>query len=114
MLLFWTFLKDTAYLIKDKSWVNNHAHVLKAKTGITSNQLLCHYLNIFNYHGYLTGTTRLKLNQSAMRKIPVPLPSLSEQKQVISELERHFSIADEMKQPLSQNSYVLNDYGSLS
>lgn len=88
-------LKDTAYLVKGKSWVNNHAHVLRAKTGITSNQFLCHYLNIFDYHGYLTGTTRLKLNQSAMRKIPVPLPSLSEQKQAVSQLERHLSVADE-------------------
>lgn len=94
---FLDFLKDTAYLIRDKSWVNNHAHVLRAKSEITSNQFLCHYLNTFDYHGYLTGTTRLKLNQSAMRKIPVPLLSLSEQKQIVSELERHFSIANEVE-----------------
>ena len=90
-------LKDTAYLVKGKSWVNNHAHVLRAKTGVTSNQFLCHYLNTFDYHGYLTGTTRLKLNQSTMRKIPVPLPSVPEQKQIVSELERHFSVADEIE-----------------
>ena len=42
---FLDFSKNTAYLIKDKSWVNNHAHVLRAKTEVTSNQFLCHYLN---------------------------------------------------------------------
>ena len=94
---FFDFSKDIAYLIKDKSWVNNHAHVLKAKTEVTSNQLLCHYLNTFDYHGYLTGTTRLKLNQSAMRKIPVPIPPLTEQEQIVSELERHLSVADEIE-----------------
>ena len=40
---------------------------------------------------------RLKLNQSAMRKIPVPIPSLTEQEQIVSELERHLSIADELE-----------------
>ncbi|MCY3723670.1 MAG: restriction endonuclease subunit S [Candidatus Poribacteria bacterium] len=94
---FLDFLKDTAYLIRDKSWVNNHAHVLRAKSEVTSNQFLCHYLNTFDYHGYLTGTTRLKLNQSAMRKIPVPLSPLPEQKQVVSELERNLSVADEIE-----------------
>lgn len=86
--------KDTAYLIKDKSWVNNHAHVLRAKTEVTSNQLLCHYLNTFDYHGYLTGTTRLKLNQSAMRKIPIPIPSLPEQHRIVAKLETLFAQLD--------------------
>ena len=90
-------LKDTAYLVKGKSWVNNHAHVLRAKTGVTSNQFLCHYLNTFDYHGYLTGTTRLKLNQSTMRKIPIPLPPVPEQKQIVSEIGTHLSVADEVK-----------------
>ena len=97
---FFDVLKDTAYLVNGKSWVNNHAHVLRAKTGVTSNQFLCHYLNTFDYHGYLTGTTRLKLNQSTMRKIPVPLPSLPEQKQIVSELEQHLSVADEIEATL--------------
>ena len=91
---FLDFLKDTAYLIKGKSWVNNHAHVLKAKLKFSSNQFLCHYLNTFDYHGYLTGTTRLKLNQSAMRKIPVPLPPLPEQQHILAEIECCFSIAN--------------------
>lgn len=97
---FFDFSKDTAYLIKGKSWVNNHAHVLRAKTEITSNQLLCHYLNTFDYHGYLTGTTKLKLNQSAMRKIPVPLPPLLEQQHMVVKIERCFSIADEAEATL--------------
>ena len=51
-------------------------------------------VNTFDYHGYLTGTTRLKLNQSAMRKIPVPIPPLPEQQRIVTEIERCFSIAN--------------------
>ena len=91
---FLDFSKDKAYLIKGKSWVNNHAHVLKAQTQITSNQLLCHYLNTFDYHDYVTGTTRLKLNQSLMRKIPVPLPPLPEQHRIVSKIEELFTKLD--------------------
>jgi type I restriction enzyme S subunit len=39
--------KDTAYIIKGKTWVNNHAHVLRALAEVTSNPFVCHYLNLF-------------------------------------------------------------------
>jgi type I restriction enzyme S subunit len=80
-------IKDKAYIIKGKSWVNNHAHVLKSLIAITSNSFLCHYLNIFDYNGYVTGTTRFKLNQSPMRKIPIPLPPLPEQHRIVAKIE---------------------------
>lgn len=86
--------KNKAYFIKGKSWVNNHAHVLKAISSITHNQFLCHYLNIFNYQGYVTGTTRYKLNQSLMRKIPILLPPLPEQRAIVSKIEQLFSDLD--------------------
>ena len=91
---FLDFSKDKAYLIKGRSWVNNHAHVLRARTTITSNQLLCHYLNIFDYHEYVTGTTRLKLNQSLMRKIPVPLAPLPEQHRIVAKIKELFTRLD--------------------
>ena len=47
-----TFAKK-AYIISGKTWVNNHAHVLKSKT---NNKFLCYYLNYFNYSGYVSGT----------------------------------------------------------
>jgi type I restriction enzyme, S subunit len=56
---FLDFGKDKAYIVRGKSWVNNHAHVLKARDGILTNLFLMHYLNYFDYHGYVTGTTRL-------------------------------------------------------
>ena len=69
---------NKAYLINGKAWVNNHAHVLLSKT---DNSFLCYYLNHFNYNGYVTGTTRLKLTQAKMKTIPFVLPSMALQRQ---------------------------------
>jgi type I restriction enzyme S subunit len=75
--------KDIAYLIKGKSWVNNHVHILKAKPKIAYDKFILHYLNSFNdFGGYVNGTTRLKLNKGQLERIPVPLPPLEEQKQI--------------------------------
>jgi type I restriction enzyme S subunit len=83
--------KNKAYIVRGKCWVNNHAHVLRAKNGVTTNLFLMHYLNIFDYHGYVTGTTRLKLNQGRMREFPIILPPLPEQERIVARLEELLS-----------------------
>jgi type I restriction enzyme S subunit len=86
--------KQTAYVIRGKSWVNNHAHVLRSLGGIP-NAYVKHYLDIVDYRPFVTGTTRLKLNQAAMRQIPIPLASPGEQKRIVAEIEKQFSRLDE-------------------
>lgn len=85
--------KTKAYVIRGKSWVNNHAHVLRARP-TTSNAFLLHYLNQFNYKGYANGTTRLKLTKAAANNIPIPLPPLPEQHRIVEVLEDHLSRLD--------------------
>jgi len=86
--------KNKAYLIKGKSWVNNHAHVLRALHQVTSNRFLCPYLNGFDFHGYVAGTTRLKLNQAPMRRIPIHLPPFPEQLRIVAKIEELFTKLD--------------------
>ncbi len=86
--------KHKAYIIKGKTWINNHAHVLRARYGLTLNTLLCQYLNVFDYHDYVTGTTRPKLPQAPLKKIPVPLPPLAEQHRIVAKIEELFSDLD--------------------
>ncbi|MCD6047074.1 MAG: hypothetical protein K0S08_721 [Gammaproteobacteria bacterium] len=83
--------KSKAYIATGKFWVNNHAHILKSHT---SNKYLCHYLNLFNYADFVTGTTRLKLNQAALKTIPVVFPPLNEQKRIVAKIEELFSELD--------------------
>ena len=96
-----------AYIISGKTWVNNHAHVLKSKT---NNKFLCYYLNSFNYKGYVSGTTRLKLTQAEMKRIPVPVPPLSEQERIVSRIEELFSQLDAGVETLKKTKAQLAVY----
>lgn len=82
-----------AYMVSGKSWVNNHAHVLRAKDGMP-NAYLMHYLNILDYAPYVSGTTRLKLTKGAMNKIPVPVAPLPEQRRIVSAIETQLGRLD--------------------
>jgi len=73
-----------AFLISGKVWINNHAHVLKTKSGF-SRYYLCNYLESLSYDKYNTGTAQPKLNREVCEKIPILLPPEEEQNN-ISEL----------------------------
>lgn len=90
---FLEFGRPKAYMISGKSWVNNHAHVLRAKDGMP-NAYLMHFLNILDYSPLVTGTTRLKLTKGAMSKILVPVAPLPEQRRIVGAIERHLGRLD--------------------
>ena len=88
---FLDYTKDVAYIIKGKTWVNNHAHILKSNF---NDKYLCHYLNQFPYKDYVSGTTRLKLTQGAMKRMPVIVAPLPEQRAIVAKIEQLFSELD--------------------
>jgi type I restriction enzyme S subunit len=90
-------LTNKAYIVNGKIWVNNHAHILRSKT---NNKFLCYYLNYFDYNGYVSGTTRLKLTQREMNRIPVPVPSRIEQEAIVAKIEELFSELDKAVEAL--------------
>lgn len=106
---FLELLKDKAYLIEGKAWVNNHAHIIKSHYGEVGNKYILHYLNVFNFHGYVNGTTRLKLTQASMRTIPVPLPPLAEQKRIVEQIENLFAKLDEAREKAQEILDTFND-----
>ncbi len=91
---FFDVSKPKAYRVDGPAWVNNHAHVLRARTSHVSSGYLTHYLNQVDYRGFANGTTRLKLTQASMRRIPVRLPGLAEQRRIVDTLEDHLSRLD--------------------
>lgn len=70
-----------AFLAKGKFWVNNHAHVLKAKSNY-STEFLCYALQIADIKSFISGSTRPKLTQKDIKKIPVYSPTYREQKKI--------------------------------
>jgi type I restriction enzyme S subunit len=71
-----------AYSIEGKSWVNNHAHVLRIRDA--NQEFVRLYLDSIDLDPYLTGTTRPKLNKALLMRIPVPRPAASEEADIAS------------------------------
>ncbi len=81
----WSPFANTAFVVSGKSWVNNHAHVLKCENEYTSDYLE-KYLNWQNLDKYTTGGTRKKLNKEALMSISVLLPKKKSEQQKIAEI----------------------------
>jgi hypothetical protein len=79
---YWGPFEESSYIMKGKFWVNNHAHIFRALKNKAINFYLMSILNYLNLNDYISGATRGKLNQSTMRNIKIPLPSLPEQQEI--------------------------------
>ena len=102
--------KNKSYIIKGKAWVNNHAHIISGKKGISCNQYLNYFLNSFDYKDFVNGTTRLKLTQGNLVEIPIPLPPLPTQHQIVSRIESLFAELDKAVQHLRTAQQQLKTY----
>ena len=87
-----------AYMIKGKSWVNNHAHILQS---LVFPEYLTNCLNSIDYFDYVYGTTRLKLTQENMNRILIPVPSIEEQRKIAQAVKNLFVLIESIKASLS-------------
>lgn len=79
--------KPIAYRVSGKCWVNNHAHVLKPKTGLDVD-FLCYSLMFYDVSGLVNGATRQKLTQADMRKMEIEIPPMDEQRRIVAILDK--------------------------
>ena len=92
--------KPIAYRISGKTWVNNHAHVLKPKN-IIDVDYLCYSLMYYDVSGLVNGATRQKLTQSEMRKINIRYRSLEKQRQMVFKIKLISNIISSREHQLS-------------
>lgn len=79
--------KPPSYLIDGPSWVNNHAHVLRARE-LVSPTMLNLALFFYDFVPLTSGTTgRRKLNQAALVSAPLLLPPRDEQDETVLRVE---------------------------
>ncbi|POZ16500.1 restriction endonuclease subunit S [Lelliottia aquatilis] len=102
--------KNKAYLLQGKTWVNNHAHVLKAIESLSQTKFILHFLNQFDYQGYVNGGTRLKLTQANMRRMPICIPSYQEQIIIAEKLDTLLAQVDNTKTRLEQIPIILKRF----
>ena len=84
-----------AFSITGKTWVNNHAHVLRFKEYATRRYVEM-YLNSIDLSFYITGAAQSKLNQKNLNRIEIPLPSLEEQKRIVALLDRFDALCNDI------------------
>lgn len=93
--------RGIAYRISGKTWVNNHAHVLRPKDGIYL-PFLCRVLENYDVTPYVTGTTRGKLTKAGASEIVIPVPSLADQQRIADILDRAEALRAKRRAALAQ------------
>jgi type I restriction enzyme S subunit len=93
--------RGIAYRISGKTWVNNHAHVLRPKANMDL-AFLCRILENYNVTPFVTGTTRGKLTQAGASEILVPVPSLPEQRWIAEILDKADALRAKRRAALAQ------------
>jgi type I restriction enzyme S subunit len=91
-----------AFSISGKTWVNNHAHVLRFKN-FSTQKFVEIYLNSIRVDNYVSGMAQPKLNQAMLNKIPIPVPPLPEQQRIVSVLDEAFAAIAKAKANAEQN-----------
>ena len=83
----WSSFTQSAFIIEGKTWVNNHAHVLRTNDFLVDS-FLVYFLNYSDLDSYISGAIIRKLTQASLRNIDIPIPPLSTQLSIVSELDK--------------------------
>lgn len=87
-----------AFSVSGKSWVNNHAHVVRFHDFATQ-KFIEVYFSLIDISEYITGTAQPKLNQAKLNTMLFCWPPFSLQKQFAAFVER----VDQQKQTVQQS-----------
>ena len=97
-----------SFTISGKSWVNNHAHVLKVGEDVTIKYLESFFNNL-DLTRFLTGTTRPKLNKSVLMDIEIPIPPMEKQIEFSKIINHINKIKTQYKQSREYHSQIFTN-----
>ena len=109
---------DTAYIVEGKFWVNNHAHIVKAKEGFFDDYLR-YYIKQLDLNPLVAGAIIPKLTQEKLVAIEIPVPPLWLQQEIVSILDdlndkcntlqdnyqKTLALCDDLKQALLRKAF---------
>jgi type I restriction enzyme, S subunit len=88
-----------AFSVSGKSWVNNHAHVLKFET-YAERRYVEYYLNSIDLTPYISGAAQPKLNQKNLNGISIPNPSFEEKERIVTILDKFDALTNSIREGL--------------
>lgn len=105
-----------AYFADGRFWVNNHAHVVRAKPDVANDIFLKHAINSLDIRAYVTGAAQPKLSQASLKRMAIPAPPLAVQFEIASLLgaydelievnRRRIALLEEMARGLFEEWFV--------
>ena len=90
-----------AFSVEGKTWINNHAHVLRFADN-TVQKYVELYLNSISLEPYISGSAQPKLNQKMLNKIPIPLVDKETMELAVSVVERVKQLINIRKKELEE------------
>tara|TARA_B110000211_G_scaffold233047_1_gene298210 strand:- start:231 stop:1442 length:1212 start_codon:yes stop_codon:yes gene_type:complete len=88
-----------AFSISGKTWINNHAHVLKFET-YAERKYVEYYLNSIDLTPYISGAAQPKLNKKNLESIKIPNPAPKEKERIVAILDKFDSLTCSIKEGL--------------
>ncbi len=88
-----------AFSISGKSWVNNHAHVLKFDT-YANRRYVEYYLNSIDLTPFVSGAAQPKLNKKNLESISIPNPSPDEKRRIVAILDKFEALTNSITEGL--------------
>ena len=70
----------------EEFWVNNHAHIFKAKQEICSNKYLFYNICTKNIKHIITGAVQLKINQENLKSLELSVHNSDEQQHIVNSI----------------------------
>ena len=89
-----------AFSISGKTWVNNHAHVLRFDTYV-ERRFVEIYLNSIDLSPFVSGATQPKLNKANLNRIPIPDLSLNEKERIVEVLDNFETLVNGLRTELT-------------
>lgn len=97
-----------SYIIRGRTWVNNHAHVLRPLENIS-----VEYLNIissyYDFTPLTSGTTgRRKLTQGSLMNAELSIAPIEEQQEIVRKVEQLFAFAEKLEARFTKAKAMLD------
>ncbi|MCP5243441.1 MAG: restriction endonuclease subunit S [Burkholderiales bacterium] len=90
-----------AQIVRGQFWVNNHAHIVKAKDGVSTNNFINCLINSKNISGYVTGAAQPKLSQKNLKVIKFDVPAYDVQVRIDDLISKYDDLIENNKRRIA-------------